>query len=158
MKDLKMIVGKNKLEFFDKDFMDKITKMENPLEFYYKFYENLPQNMLHYYKELKCASALQVAHYIAHPVTLYPNFQIVDGFQNFGASVFEGHTESITSSQTERDFVRVNRVHFTVVNVNADIAGIGSIGYTHPTTFHRPHQRKIHHHSIFLVQRFGLLK
>jgi NRPS condensation-like uncharacterized protein len=64
--DIKEKYEYNKLKFSYGDFLKKINSIGNPfetvlskpnLDFYYKFYENMPQNMVSYYKELNKAFA-----------------------------------------------------------------------------------------------------
>lgn len=59
--DIKIKVGNTKIKFSYGDFLRKLSSGENPfetimsksnLDFYYKLYGNMPQNMMNYYKEL----------------------------------------------------------------------------------------------------------
>lgn len=62
--EIKIKFGNNKLEFSDGDFFKKLSSNQNPfetmipkpiLDFYNKSYENIPQNMVSYYKGLNKA-------------------------------------------------------------------------------------------------------
>ena len=69
-------------------------------------------------------TALQVAHHVAHIVGRHEHLQVVDRLQNLRTGILEGLGKCLTGSQHERQFVGIHGVHLSVIDDDADVAGI----------------------------------
>ena len=92
---------------------------------------------------------MQVAHYVAHLIRRREYFNVVDRFEQFGVRIFESHAEGIASCEHKRQFVRVNRVHLTIVNDDTHIASIRTRQRSLLHTAHNTFQNSRHEACIY---------
>ena len=71
-------------------------------------------------------TALEVGHDATLGLGGNGDGDVVDGFLNLRTSEFEGFAEGSTACDFESGFVGVDGVHFTVVDVDDDVAGVGT--------------------------------
>ena len=72
------------------------------------------------------AAALEVGHDTALALGGHGDGNVVDGLFNLGTCQLEGLAEGGTAGNLEGGFVGVDGVHLTVVDVDDDVAGIGT--------------------------------
>ena len=70
------------------------------------------------------ATTVDVRHNIAHDLRRHEYLEVINRLKDFRVRLFEGLRKGVTTCQTEGDFVRVNRVHLTIINNDAYVASI----------------------------------
>ena len=72
------------------------------------------------------ATGVEVAHARTDVLVGSEDVDVVDRLQDLRTGVAEGLLEGVAAGDDEGDFLGVDRVHLTVVDVDADVAGVGT--------------------------------
>ena len=72
------------------------------------------------------ATGVEVTHAGTNILVGSDDVYVVDGFEDLGTSIAECLLEGVAASDDEGNFLGVHGVHLTVININADVTGVGT--------------------------------